>query len=209
MIRDLANLLAGPELFPETQDEAFEDAIANELDGILEYDANHEEKMSGNFIMHPDDDDVALEDLDEDGRGEDQGGESDEEGDEADVHNIALARCLIGDDESEECFTKSDAKRIVLSHGTGFLLGADPEIDDDIGEPTSGTDEVLNLTDLIGAPDGWLPPSAPISFRGYRPKSGDPPEEEIDNPAGWSMFTFTPSYHPKTKKYDGHMLVYT
>jgi hypothetical protein len=31
-----------------------------------------------------------------------------------------------------------------------------------------------------------------------------PPEEEIDNPAGWSMFTFTPSYHPKTKKYDGH-----
>jgi hypothetical protein len=49
-----------------------------------------------------------------------------------------------------------------------------------------------------------LPPSAPITFLGYRPKFGDPPEEEIDNPAGWSMFTFTPSYHPKTKKYDGH-----
>ena len=84
-------------------------------------------------------------------------------------------------------------------------MGADSDIDDDIGEPTSGTDEELNMTNLIGAPDRWLPPSAPISFLGYRPrKSGDPPEEEIDNPAGWSMFTFTPSYHPKTKKYDGH-----
>jgi hypothetical protein len=49
-----------------------------------------------------------------------------------------------------------------------------------------------------------MPPSAPISFLCYRPKSGDPPEEQIDNPAGWNMFTFTPSYHPKTKKYDGH-----
>jgi hypothetical protein len=85
-----------------------------------------------------------------------------------------------------------------------LFLGDDPEIGDDIGEPTSRADEELNLTTLIGAPDGWLQPSAPISFLGYRPKSGDPPEEEIDNPAGWSLFTFTPSYHPKTKKYDGH-----
>jgi hypothetical protein len=205
----LPHLLAAPELFPVTQNsipnnKVYENAIANELDDILEFDANHGEKMSGNFVINPDDDDVFLEDLDEDRR-EDHGGKSGEEGDEADVHNIALARRLISDDECEECFTKSDAERIVLSCGsTGFVLGADPEIDDDIGEPTSGADEDLNLTNLIGAPDGWLPPSAPISFLGYRPKSGDPPEEEIDNPAGWSMFTFTPSYHPKTKKYDGH-----
>jgi hypothetical protein len=152
----LPHLLTAPELFPETQEsfpnnEAYENAIANELDGILEYDANHGEKMSGNFVINPDDDNVVLEDLNEDGRGEDHGGESNEEGDEADVHNIALACCLISDDddECEECFTKSDAERIVLSRGTGFLLGADPEIDDDIGEPTSGTYEELNLTDLI------------------------------------------------------------
>jgi len=122
------------------------------------------------------------------------------------VHNIALARRLISDDECEEIFTKSDAERILLSRGsTGFVLGDDPEIDDDIGKPTSGTDEGLNLTNLIGVPNGWMPPSAPLSFLGYRPKSGDPPEEDINNPAGWSMFTFTPSYHPKTKKYDSHM----
>ena len=148
----LPNLLAAPELLPETQDsfpnnEAYENAIANELDDILEFDANHGEKMSGNFVIDPDDDDVVLENLDEDDGREENGGESDEEGDETDVHNIALARRLINDDECEECFTKSDAERIVLwSHGTGLVLGADPEIDDDIGEPTSGTDEELNMT---------------------------------------------------------------
>lgn len=207
----LPHVLAASDLIPVTQNvidnniEEYENAIANELDDILEFDANHGDKMSGNFVINPDDDDV-FEDLDEDGQGEDNGGDSDEEGDEADVHNIALARRLISGDECEEIFTKSDAERIVLSSGsTGFCLGDDPEIDDDIGEPTSRADEELNLTTLIGAPLGWLPPSAPITFLGYRPKSGDPPvEEEIDNPAGWSMFTFTPSYHPKTKKYDGH-----
>ena len=82
------------------------------------------------------------------------------------MHNIALARRLISDDECEECFTKSDAEGIVLSQGTGLVLGADPETDDDIGKPTSGTDEELNLgaANLIGAPDRWMPPSAPINF---------------------------------------------
>jgi len=122
------------------------------------------------------------------------------------VQNIALGRRLISDDECEECFNKSAAERIVLSCGTGVLGGANPEIDEDIGEPTSGTAEELNLgvTNLIGAPNGWMPPSALINFLSYRPKSGEPPEEELDNPAGWSMSTFTPSFHPKTKNYDSH-----
>ena len=69
------------------------------------------------------------------------------------MHNISLARHLVSDDECEECFTKSDAKRIVLSCGIEALGRANPDIDDDIGEPTSGTDEGLNLANLIGAPD--------------------------------------------------------
>ena len=117
-------------MFPETQDsfpnnKAYENAITNELDDILEFDTNHGEKMSGNFVINPDDEDVVFEDLDEDGQ-EDHGGESNEEGDEADVHNIAIVRRLISDDECEECFTKSDAERIVLSCGTGLVLGSDP-----------------------------------------------------------------------------------
>jgi hypothetical protein len=124
----------------DNNNEEYEIAIANELDDILEFDANHGEKMSGNFVINPDDDND-FEELDEDGRGEDNGGDSDEEGDEADVHNIALARHLISDNECEEILTKSDAERIALSRGsTGFCLGDDPEIDDDIGEPTSRAD---------------------------------------------------------------------
>ena len=80
------------------------------------------------------------------------------------------------------------------------------EIDDDVGEPTSAPDEVFNFLSagLIGAPDGWMPPSCPVSFLGDRPNLGEPSEENLDNPAGWSMFTFTPSYNSKTKKYDCH-----
>ena len=69
----LPHLLAAPDLFAVTQDflannnKEYESAIANELDDILEFDVNHGEKMSGNFVLNPDDDDV-LEDLDEDGR---------------------------------------------------------------------------------------------------------------------------------------------
>ncbi len=50
-----------------------------------------------------------------------------------------------------------------------------------------------------------MPLGALINFLWYRPKSGELLEEELDNPAGLSIFAFTPSYHPKTKKYDSHM----
>jgi hypothetical protein len=95
----LPHVLAVPDLFPVTQNfidnnnKEYENAIANELDDILEFNANHGEKMSGNFVINPNDDDFVFEDLDEDGR-EDHVGDSNEEGDEADVHNIALARRL-------------------------------------------------------------------------------------------------------------------
>jgi hypothetical protein len=59
-------LLAAPEMFREATD-AYENAIANELDDILMYNVNHGEKMSGVFISCPDDADDVLEDLDEDG----------------------------------------------------------------------------------------------------------------------------------------------
>ena len=84
--QDLPHLLVAPDLFSVTQNfiannkEQYENAIANELDDILEFDANHGEKISGNFVINPDDDDFVFEELDEDGR-EDHGGESNEEGD--------------------------------------------------------------------------------------------------------------------------------
>ncbi len=68
-------------MFPVTQnfiannEEQYENVIANELDDILEFDANHSEKISGNFVINPDDDNFIFEELNEDGQ-EDHGGES-------------------------------------------------------------------------------------------------------------------------------------
>ena len=38
------------------------------------------------------------------------------------------------------------------------------EIDDEIGESPSGPNEQMNFdsVNLIGTPDGWMPPSAPL-----------------------------------------------
>ena len=43
-----------------------------------------------------------------------------------------------------------------------------------------------------------------MTFGGYKPKAGKPSKEELDNPVGWRMFTFAPSYNAKTKKYEYH-----
>ena len=57
---------------------------------------------------------------------------------------------------------------------------------------------------MIGAPKGWLPLIPAPTFSGYLPKHDAPSEEDIDNPAGWSMFTFTPVYNVSAKKYKFH-----
>jgi hypothetical protein len=184
-------------------DDAYHNALADGVIDDIIFDENHDEKVAGNILITVDE----LDDLDEDGE-EEQGGDSDEEGEEADLHNIALARRLINDDLGTECLTKSTAEQIVMKH-FGTVLGDtdDNLIDDDVGEPSGGVDETLVVEafkTLTGAPEGWLPPSCPVNFGGYKPKAGEPSEEELDNPAGWSMYTFTPSYNAKTKKYDYH-----
>jgi len=186
-------------------DDAYDNALADEVIDDIIFDDNHGEKLAGNVVISAND----MDDLDEEGE-EEQGGDSDGEGDEADLHNIALARRHINDDLREQCYSKSTAEQIVTKH-FGRLVETDATnnvIDDEVGEPTSGADEILVLNgqnSLPGAPEGWLPPSAPLTFVGYRPKAGEPSEEELDNPAGWSMFTFTPSYNVKMKKYDCHV----
>jgi hypothetical protein len=198
---------------PLLEDLALDVGINNDVIDDIIFDQQHEEKINDNYVAE--DEDVPEQDLEELEHEKYGGGDSDEDGEEANIHNIALARRLIedinedkvdggDDDEREDLLTNSTSERIVLLHGHRVLGGVD--IDDDVGEPPSASDEVLDFSraGLIGAPEGWMPPSCPASFTGYNPRQGDPSEEELDNPAGWSMFTFTPSYHSKTKKYEGH-----
>ena len=114
-----------------------------------------------------------------------------------------MAHCVLQDDECKEVFTSADAERIVL---LGKLDGEDEDfnkIDDDNGKPRDGSEDITRLV-MIGAPKGWVLPIPPPTFAGYLPKHDAPSEEDIDNPARWSMFTFTPVYIVTTKKYKFH-----
>jgi hypothetical protein len=120
-----------------------------------------------------------------------EGEDSNKEGNKDNLHNIALAQLIIHDDLCAEVFTSADAERIVL--GCHDEDDAD-QIDNDIGEPGNDTEEDRVCLGLIGAPKGWLAPTSPLTFLGYGPKHNAMAEETIDNPARWSMFTFTPVY---------------
>ena len=90
---------------------------------------------------------------------------------------IAVARTLVNDNEFVEVETLADAEQIILSS-----IGDNGNvIDDKIGEPS----------EIITANKNDAP-----TCKGYEPKlgSGTPSEEDIDNPAGWSTYTFTPTY---------------
>lgn len=136
---------------------------------------------------------LEVEDEDDADERERDGGDSDDEGSVMDFHVIAMARRLVGDDDCEEVTNIADAERIVLHHNV--TPTDDEEIDDEIGEPTSlATNEAAVSTSLVGAPDGWLPPCPPPTFLGYVRKHNAPEKVDIDNPAGWSDYTFTPSF---------------
>jgi hypothetical protein len=48
---------------------------------------------------------------------------------------------------------------------------------------------------IPGAPDGWIPPGAPINFLGYIPKLDAPAHfADMDNPGCWNNFVFQPKY---------------
>ncbi len=180
--------------FPGYLEGLDDDAYHPSFDGVIDdviFNVNHDEKVAGNISTVDE-----LDDLDEDGEEQEQGGNSGDEGEEADLHIIALARRLINDDLGAEYMTKSIAEQIVMKQFRTVLGDTDENlIDDDVDE----TFDVEAFKTLPGAPEGMLPPSCPVNFGGYKPKAGEPSEEELDNPAGWSMYTFTPSNHAKTK----------
>jgi hypothetical protein len=110
-----------------------------------------------------------------------EGQDSGKEGEEANLHNIALTQRIIHDDLCAEVFTSVDVERIVL--GCRDEDDAD-QIDNDIGESGNDTEEDKVYSGMIGAPKGWLTPTPPPTFSGYVPKHDTWTEEAIDNPDG-------------------------
>ncbi len=72
----------------------------------------------------------------------------------------------------------------------------------DLDEDDLGEEFVEDESQIPGAPQGWVPPGAPIGYQGYFPKSNSPLFfSEVDNPGGWSDFCFQAKYAPKGKEY--------
>ena len=60
---------------------------------------------------------------------------------------------------------------------------------------------------IPGAPDNWNPPSAPEDWTPPKPATGfdHPKFEDIDNPGGWSNYTFQAKYKRKGNKVTDYM----
>jgi hypothetical protein len=55
---------------------------------------------------------------------------------------------------------------------------------------------------LYGAPLGWSPPYAPNDWSPtVNTNKGKPLFENVDNPGGWSSYTFRPMFKPRGGKY--------
>lgn len=59
---------------------------------------------------------------------------------------------------------------------------------------------------IPGSPDSWTPPCAPPDFKPYEPKYDVPSLDNLDNPGGWSEYTYQPKYtgSRENRSYVGH-----
>ena len=102
------------------------------------------------------------------------GGDSDEEGEELEIHEEAMTLAMIGRHENEDNFMATES---ISSGNIGFVVG-----NEDVLESTP-TDILDNL------------PKTPSDWQ--RPAKRDPNEpdfEDVDNPGGWSEYVFRPVY---------------
>ena len=141
---------------------------SNDTSGVLPYTNDNE----------------AIREAGKDADKDRDGGQSDEEGEGADLL-----------DAHNEAWNRAYADRVT---GEDELMGNNVCIDLDRNYCES--------VPIMGYPDGWKPPCAPD---GWAPaKAGSDPSEprfaDLDNPGKWSQFTFRPKY--EKGKYSGHFM---
>jgi hypothetical protein len=111
-------------------------------------------------------------------------GDSDDEGAEADIHNEGVSLREVLESSNEPIGDDAD------------------NIDDLKGEEFSPA-EGNGVVQLVGAPDGWVPPGPPPTWAGYQPKGNAPQLGDVDNPGNWSLYSFCPKYKTGSV-YSGH-----
>jgi hypothetical protein len=112
-------------------------------------------------------------------------GDSNDEGAEADIHNEGVSLREVLESSNEPIGDDAD------------------NIDDLKGEEFSPAAKGNGVVQLVGAPDGWVPPGPPPTWAGYQPKGNAPQLGDVDNPGNWSLYSFCPKYKTGSV-YSGH-----
>ncbi len=80
------------------------------------------------------------------------------------------------------------------------------EVDDNDGFVREVMDESVQSM-LYGALPGWSPPCGPDDWDPtINRNKGEPLFEDVDNPGGWSLYTFRPIIEPRGGKYIYHAM---
>jgi len=116
-----------------------------------------------------------------------------------------------GEGDGYECVTffregMKEVERERLEHDAQEIEH-DVEVDDDDACVCNKTNNVQST--LFGSPKGWSPPGQP-EFEDWNLRvsssRGEPHIDGVDNPEGWSSFTYRPMFQAKGGQYIGHAM---
>jgi len=116
-----------------------------------------------------------------------------------------------GEGDGYECVTSfregmKEVEREHLDHDAQEIEH-DVEVDDDDAAVCNNNKTNDVQSTLFGAPKGSSPPGQPEDWNPRVNSSrGEPPMDDVDNPGGWSSFTYRPMFQAKGGKYIGHAM---
>jgi hypothetical protein len=127
-----------------------------------------------------------------------------------DANEIGDGGTSDADGEGYKCVVsfKNGIKAVELKHlcCDANEIESGIEVDDNYAFVCEVTDEGVQYM-LYGAPPGWSPPCGPDDWNPTINKNkGEPLFEDVDNPGGWSLYTFRPMFEPRGGQYICHAM---
>ena len=128
------------------------------------------------------------------------GGDSDIEGDEYEIHKSGLVKVEDNATELNELDMRGEYKDIVDLTGTGGMNVIGKVSVTSTNSATSPEGKYKDVK-IYRSPEDWVDPPA-------QPPIGEPKFDDVDNPGSWSRYIFRPSFasRSKTSKYKHHAL---
>ena len=164
---------------PLCQQQSLLDNPDDELDNDDNSNSNIERYPSYLINNTESNDETIHRFVDEEAKEEGDGGDSDEEGEDAEVHDAALEEVLlqrtaevVAGEDDDQLVDDNDKTAVMLHRGAITSVEA-------------------RCLELPGPPKDWVPPPTKIAF-------GKPGFEYVDNPGEWSEFTYRPEFSKNT-----------